>query len=88
MSGGERLRVSQHSGRSGSAKHNDRSFMKERSDAWRQEHAPHIDTERTADNVVWTWDGQTDVEASERTWYQQEYQQAQERTNEHRRQPL
>lgn len=85
MSGGERLRVSQHSGRSGSAKHNDRSFMKERSDAWRQEHAPHIDTERTADNVVWTWDGQTDVEASERTWYQQEYQQAQERTNEHYR---
>lgn len=81
MSGGERLRVSQHSGRSGSAKHNDRSFMKERSDAWRQEHAPHIDTDRTADNVVWTWDGQTDVEASERAWYAQEYQQAQETTN-------
>lgn len=81
MSGGERLRVSQHSGRSGSAKHNDRSFMKERSDAWRQEHAPHIDTDRTADNVVWTWDGQTDVEASERAWYAQEYQQAQEATN-------
>lgn len=82
MSEGERLRVSQHSGRSGSAKHNDRSFMVGRSDEWRQEHAPHIDTERTADNVVWTWDGQTDVEMSERAWYQQEYQQAQERTNE------
>lgn len=81
MSGGERLRVSQHSGRSGSAKHNDRSFMKERSDAWRQEHAPHIDTDRTADNVVWTWDGQMDMEASERAWYAQEYQQAQEATN-------
>ena len=29
MSGGERLRVSQHSGRSGSAKHNDRSFLRD-----------------------------------------------------------
>ena len=36
MSGGERLRVSQHSGRSGSAKHNDRSFMNGRSAEWRE----------------------------------------------------
>lgn len=81
MSGGERLRVSQHSGRQGSAKHNDRSFLCDRSDAWRQEHAPHIDTARTEGNVVWTWDGQTDVEASERAWYAEAYQQAQEQTN-------
>lgn len=81
MSGGERLRVSQHSGRQGSAKHNDRSFMVGRSSEWRLEHAPHIDTTRTVENVVWTWDGQTDIETSERTWYEQEYQQAQERTN-------
>ena len=81
MSGGERLRVSQHSGRQGSARHNDRSFLAGRSEAWRQEHAPHIDPERTDDNVVWTWDGQTDVEASERAWYAQEYQRAQEATN-------
>lgn len=81
MSGGERLRVSQHSGRQGSAKHNDRSFMVGRSNEWRLEHAPHIDTTRTGENVVWTWDGQTDIETSERTWYEQEYQQAQERTN-------
>ena len=81
MSGGERLRVSQHSGRQGSARHNDRSFLAGRSEAWRQEHAPHIDPERTNDNVVWTWDGQTDVEASERAWYAQEYQRAQEATN-------
>ena len=81
MSGGERLRVSQHSGRQGSARHNDRSFLAGRSEAWRQEHAPHIDLERTDDNVVWTWDGQTDVEASERAWYAQEYQRAQEATN-------
>ena len=81
MSGGERLRVSQHSGRQGSARHNDRSFLAGRSEAWRQEHAPHIDPERTDDNVVWTWDGQTDVEASERAWYSQEYQRAQDATN-------
>lgn len=81
MSGGERLRVSQHSGRQGSAKHNDRSFLRDRSDAWRQEHAPHIDTARTEGNVVWTWDGQTDVETSERAWYAEAYQQAQEQTN-------
>lgn len=81
MSGGERLRVSQHSGRSGSAKHNDRSFLADRSDEWRQEHAPHIDITRTGENVVWTWDGQTDIETSERTWYEQEYQQAQDATN-------
>ena len=81
MSGGERLRGSQHSGRQGSAKHNDRSFLAGRSEAWRQEHAPHIDPERTDDNVVWTWDGQTDVEASERAWYSQEYQRAQDATN-------
>lgn len=81
MSGGEQLRVSQHSGRQGSAKHNDRSFMVGRSNEWRLEHAPHIDTTRTVENVVWTWDGQTDIETSERTWYEQEYQQAQERTN-------
>lgn len=82
MSGENRLRVSQHSGRQGSARHNDRSFLTGRSAEWQQEHAPHIDTERTADNVVWTWDGQADVEASERAWYQQEYRQAQARTNE------
>lgn len=81
MSGGERLRVSQHSGRSGSAKHNDRSFMTGRSAEWRQEHAPHIDTTRTGENVVWTWDEQTDVEASERAWYAETYQQAQDATN-------
>lgn len=81
MSGGDKLRVSQHSGRQGSAKHNDRSFMTGRDEAWRQEHAPHIDTTRTGENVVWTWDGQSSIEASERTWYAEAYQQAQEATN-------
>lgn len=91
MSGGERLRVSQHSGRSGSAKHNDRSFMVGRSDEWRQEHAPHIDIDKMKQNVCWTWDdpdgqkqaqGQpADIEQSERAWYAQAYTQAQDATN-------
>ena len=81
MSGGERLRVSQHSGRQGSAKHNDRSFMAGRSDEWRQEHAPHIDTTRTGGNIVQTWDGGENIEASERAWYAETYQQALEATN-------
>lgn len=81
MSGSDKLRVSQHSGRQGSAKHNDRSFLMGRSDSWRQEHAPHIDTARMGQNVCWTWDGQTNVEASERAWYAEAYQQAQEQTN-------
>ena len=82
MSGGERLRVSQHSGRSGSAKHNDRSFMNGRSAEWREEHAPHIDMTRTDGNILWTWNGTKDMETSEREWYSETYRNALERTNE------
>lgn len=82
MSEGERLRVSQHSGRSGSAKHNDRSFMVGRSDEWRQEHAPHIDMTRADGNILWTWNGTEDMEISEREWYSETYRDALERTNE------
>lgn len=82
MSGGERLRVSQHSGRSGSAKHNDRSFMNGRSAEWREEHAPHIDMTRTNGNILWTWNGTEDMETSEREWYSETYRDALERTNE------
>lgn len=82
MSGGERLRVSQHSGRQGSAKHNDRSFLADRSDEWRQEHAPHIDATRADENIMWTWNGTDDMETSEREWYSETYHDALERTNE------
>lgn len=82
MSGGERLRVSQHSGRQGSAKHNDRSFMVGRSNEWRLEHAPHIDMTRTDGNILWTWNGTEDMETSEREWYSETYRDALERTNE------
>lgn len=45
------MKASMHNGRCGSARHNDRSFLRGR-DA--QEVAPHIDTDRTADNSVHT----------------------------------
>lgn len=75
------LRASQHSGREGSGRHNDRSFLTGRSADWIREHADHIDPSRTSDNQVYTWDGQTDIERSERAWYDRTYGQAQEKTN-------
>lgn len=75
------LRASQHSGREGSGRHNDRSFLNGRSADWIREHADHIDTSRTTDNQVITWDGQTDIERSERAWYDRTYGPAQEKTN-------
>lgn len=75
------LRASQHSGREGSGRHNDRSFLAGRSADWIREHADHIDPSRTSDNQVYTWDGQTDIERSERAWYDRTYAKAQEKTN-------
>lgn len=79
-----KLRVSQHSGRSGSAKHNDRSFLKDKDPAWIGEHADHIDM--TMDNAYWAWDrtdpGQPiDFEQSERDYYRQTYGAAQDAIN-------
>ena len=75
------LRASQHSGREGSGRHNDRSFLAGRSEDWIREHADHIDPSRTSDNQVYTWDGQTDIERSERAWYDRTYGPAQEKIN-------
>lgn len=75
------LRASQHSGREGSGRHNDRSFLAGRSADWIREHADHIDPSRTSDNQVYTWDGQTDIERSERAWYDRTYGPAQEKIN-------
>lgn len=81
MSKATTLRASQHSGREGSGRHNDRSFLTGRSADWIREHAAHIDTSRTSENQVYTWDGQTDIERSERAWYDRAYSQAIEKTN-------
>ena len=81
MSKSTALRVSQHSGREGSGRHNDRSFLAGRGEDWIREHADHIDPSRTSDNQVYTWDGQTDIERSERAWYDRTYGPAQEKIN-------
>lgn len=72
------MRVTQRSGRCGSAKHNDRSFLQGR-DA--KETAPHIDQERTKDNVVvGTSKGDT-LEEQELNYYRKHYGQALEARN-------
>lgn len=80
----KKLRVSQHSERSGSARHNDRSFLKDKDPAWISEHADHIDL--TTNNAYWAWDRvQTDqpidFEKSERDYYRQTYSEAQDAIN-------
>lgn len=85
MSGGERLRVSQHSGRQGSAKHNDRTFVIGRGQDWIEEHASHIDQERSENNLYTTWDGNPNFEESERHYYEQTYQDGLDATNAHYR---
>lgn len=85
MSGRERLRVSQHSGRQGSAKHNDRTFVTGRGQDWIEEHASHIDQERSENNLYTTWDGNPNFEESERHYYEQTYQDGLDATNAHYR---
>lgn len=77
-----KMRVSLHSGRERSARHNDRSFLRGKSPEWIAEHAPHIDIMKTASNCYWTWDG-TDrgFMAAERRFYIQELSEGQEQTN-------
>lgn len=76
-----KLRVSMHSGRERSARHNDRSFLKGKTPEWITEHAPHIDTARMASNCYWTWDGTKGFMAAERRFYIQELSEGQEQTN-------
>lgn len=80
----KKLRVSQHSGRNGSARHNDRSFLQGKDQAWIQEHADHIDL--TTNNAYWAWDRvqadqPIDFEKSERDYYRQTYSEAQDAIN-------
>lgn len=81
MSGSDKIRVSQHSGREGSARHNDRTFMDGKSRAWIAEHADHIDTARTDENHYMTWDNNPDFEKSERDYYRQAYTAGQDAVN-------
>lgn len=67
------IRVTQRSGRVGSAKHNDRSFLDGRNS---QEVAPHIDTSKSDGNSVASWDGEKNLEVSEKNFYEKRYKQA------------
>lgn len=72
------MRVTKRSGRQGSARHNDRSFL--RGD--NGELAPHIDRERTAENTVAGMKGYDTLEEAELAFYQKRYSAALEATNE------
>ena len=67
-----KVRVTHRSGRIGSAKHNDRSFLSAHA-VW----ADNIDIEKTGQNRYWTWDrgwqGDEDIELSELTFYRERY---------------
>lgn len=76
-----RLRVSQHSGREGSGRHNDRSFLEEWSDEKRRERAPHIRTEETQHNLTWSRNPGVDFKTAEIEFYKDRYSAALEKTN-------
>ena len=82
------MKASMHSGRSGNAKHNDRSFLAGKSEQEQREMAPHIDLAKTGKNRIWTYDAgwdtpgrPVDISAAERAYYAERYGAAQEAKN-------
>lgn len=75
------MRVSQHSGRSGSAKHNDRSFLEGKSEKEKLEMAPHIRLENSPDNDFWCCYKNMSFKEAELRFYQERYSQSLEKTN-------
>ena len=82
------MKAVMHNGRQGSGKHNDRTFLQDKSAQERREMAPHIDEAKTADNMVWRvgrkgWHKGAggDIEAAERDYYRRRYGAAQEAKN-------
>lgn len=82
------MKASMHSGRTGNAKHNDRSFLLGKTAQEQAEMAPHIDATKTGKNRIWTysagWDtpGQpVDIAAAERAFYAERYGAAQAAKN-------
>lgn len=78
-----KTRVSQHSGRNGSAKHNDRSFWSDWSDQKRKELAGHIrfDDEETHCNLYWTWNQERNFAKAEKEYYEKAFGKGLEETN-------
>ena len=82
------MKASMHSGRSGNAKHNDRTFLQGKSEQARAEIAPHIDAAKTGANRIWVtgmkgWHkpGTVTIADAERTFYKNRYGAAQEAKN-------
>ena len=82
------MKASMHCGRTGNAKHNDRSFLSGKTAQEQAEMAPHIDATKTGKNRIWTysagWDtpGQpVDIAAAERAFYAERYGAAQAAKN-------
>ena len=76
------MKASMHNGREGSGKHNDRTFLQDKSAQERQDMAPHIDSDMTAKNRTWRigykdkgWVSGAggDIEAAERAYYKKAY---------------
>lgn len=76
-----KVRVSQHSGRTGSAAHNDRTFMRDMTDRERAEKAPHINADATQENLVWSIGENGTLKERELEFYRTHYTDAIEATN-------
>lgn len=74
-----KMRVSQHSGRVGSASHNDRTFLKGKTEKEMREMAPHINAEAMQENTISVGEGS--FREQELAYYQEHYSSAIEATN-------
>ena len=83
------MKVSQHSGRKGNGKHNDRSFLSGLSPEEKRELAPHIDPDKSGQNYIWHRYSKQDpnmlLQDVDRKFYEERYSAAQERINERNR---
>lgn len=83
------MKVSQHSGRKGNGKHNDRSFLSGLSPEEKRELAPHIDPDKSGQNYIWHRYSKQDpgmlLQEVDRKFYEERYSAAQERINERNR---
>lgn len=82
------MKASMHSGRSGNARHNDRSFLNGKTEQECREMAPHIDLAKTGINRTWVhgvgWNQPgkpIDISAAERKFYADRYGAAQAAKN-------
>lgn len=69
----EKVRVSMHNGRSGSAKHNDRSFLDNKTEQEQSDIAPHINLELTKKNLIWCWLPDSSFTEAELIFYKKNY---------------